>query len=170
MSEKPLVCSKESCNTCNGCYYTQDTLKFLNDSVETFTSRIELLKRWGKEQFVEEMEWNNIRPLKHAIKAVNEHEILEADVKRLNTECRNLRYELWQATLELTNTTLKLEESESELLDTKQLFMDEVEAYKAKEKICTSCEHHPHWQTRAERAEAEVVKLKEIIKNLKGGA
>jgi hypothetical protein len=46
--------------------------------------------------------------------------------------------------------------------------VDEVEAYKEKEKICTSCEQHPSWEIRAEKAEAEVVRLsaKERIVNV----
>ena len=39
----------------------------------------------------------------------------------------------------------------------------EVEAYKEKEKICTSCEQHPSWQIRAEKAEAEELKLRAFI-------
>jgi cell division protein ZapA (FtsZ GTPase activity inhibitor) len=92
--------------------------------------------------------------LEFMVKAVNEHDSLVAEVERLE--------QIAGGVISNSNGIVTITTNHYE--DLRQ----EVESYKEKEKICTSCEQHPSWQIRAEKAEAEVERLKEYEFMYKG--
>jgi Xaa-Pro aminopeptidase len=88
----------------------------------------------------------------HIVKAVNEHDSLVAEVERLE--------QIAGGVISNSNGIVTITTNHYE--DLRQ----EVEAYKEKEKICTLCEQHPSWQIRAEKAEAEVERLRKFLKQV----
>jgi len=88
----------------------------------------------------------------HIVKCVNEHDTLVAEVVRLE--------QIAGGVISNSNGIVTITTNHYE--DLRQ----EVEAYKEKEKICTLCEQHPSWQIRAEKAEAEVERLRKFLKQV----